>query len=94
MDRQRGAEISGIISTLFCRPLHMCSNLLRYARRFNRTFFLTNVHAINVPLCFLDHFLQPRKMVLWDLWAGMLFGVSYLFFCELSCLYGHSRHLN
>lgn len=45
---------------------------------FNLSFFLVNVHALNVPLGLLSNRVQPRALVPFDLGCTALFSVCYV----------------
>jgi hypothetical protein len=46
--------------------------------RFNCSFFLINVHALNVGLGLLSHRLAPRPLLLFDLWTTLAFSAMYV----------------
>uniref|UniRef100_A0A7S0B6U5 Uncharacterized protein n=1 Tax=Pyrodinium bahamense TaxID=73915 RepID=A0A7S0B6U5_9DINO len=46
--------------------------------RFNCSFFLVNVHLLNLPLAMYDHRSTWRPLVFWDLWASFVFALIYL----------------
>lgn len=48
--------------------------------KFNFTFFLLNVHAVNVPLGVLSHRLANRQLSLFDLWTTLVFSAAYMLF--------------
>jgi len=47
---------------------------------FNFSFFLINVHLINLPIAMLDHMSTWRPLVLTDLWVGLVTALAYLLF--------------
>jgi hypothetical protein len=48
--------------------------------KWNCSPFLFNVHALNLPLCILDHALSPRSFVNMDLFGGYVVGLFYILF--------------
>jgi len=52
--------------------------------KWNCSPFLVNVHAINLPLCILDHALSPRAFVNVDLFGGYVLGFAYILFYLLA----------
>jgi len=46
----------------------------------NTSPFLLTVHGINLPFAIVDHLLNPRQLVLHDLWNASALGVTYLWF--------------
>ena len=44
----------------------------------NSSFFLLNVHLLNLPLAAASHLLQPRPLTAADLWMGVAAALSYL----------------
>jgi len=44
------------------------------------TLFLIIVHGINWVFCFVDWYVQPVRLDLFDLWAGLVYGLLYIAF--------------
>jgi len=48
--------------------------------KFNFSFFLVNVHALNLPLGLWSHYSTHRPLCLFDLWTALTLGMLYLMF--------------
>ncbi|CAK0807476.1 unnamed protein product [Prorocentrum cordatum] len=55
-------------------------NARRKFLEWNFSFFLVNVHLLNLPLALIDHHLTWRPLGLWDIWAGIITAMMYLVF--------------
>jgi hypothetical protein len=78
-----GNTITIIVWWLVLVPILLSAlppNQRRGFAKFNRSFFLVNVHLLNGVLATVDVLLAPRLLVKADLWIGICCGSVYLLF--------------